>query len=470
MRNAEAEFGKVVFRGLSGSLAIRDRALLLSSFEGKLGQGRLFGITGLVPLTRNRDVRLKGQYAMDLKGLASLAGTEGIEVLAGTAEGDIELRGRQARGFSVEGAGTLRDGSFVWKRLALEASGSYAFKDRRVTFAPLVIRGAATRLVMRGSAEKAQADLQVRGIVDSRQIEVLLGRPYHLQGPVERRRRGGAQGRRVPGGRACGDDRPFVRDTPGDEKRTRGRESAFVSLHGKKGGELTLDNLDYTLGPLDAAFSATVGEGRVSHLHLALDIPRVEELSRLFFFDDRETRGDLKADVQVEDLPYPVTKLPLMRGYLTFRGSILHLSALALPLTGIDLAATFEGDRFTVDLSGLRVGTSALSKAHIVVAGLDAPHFTLGVDMDSFDPVDFEGIYGNRFRMPVIVSGSLADRTTGEFLLRSDKVRLRGVILKDLEMKGSFGGRMLMVTQGGAEMGKGELVFQGTPISGPPPG
>ncbi len=163
----------------------------------------------------------------------------------------------------------------------------------------------------------------------------------------------------------------------------------------------------------------------------------------------------------MEDLPYPVTKLPLMRGYLTFRGSILRPSALALPLTGIDLAATFEGDRFTIDLSGLRVGTSALSKAHLIVAGLDSPHFTLGVDMDSFDPVDFEGIYDNRFRMPVIVSGSLADRTTGEFLLRSDRVRLRGVILKGLEMKGAFGGRMLTVTRGGAELGKGKLVFQG---------
>ncbi len=184
VRDVEAEVGKVAFRGLSGSLAIRDKALVLSGFEGKLGQGRLFGVTGLVPLTRSRDVRLKGQYALDLRELAGLAGTEGIEVLAGTAEGDIELRGRQASGFNVEGAGTLRDGRFIWKRLALEASGSYAFKDRRVTFAPLVIRGAATRLLVRGSVEIAQANLQVRGIIDSRQIEVLLGRPYHLQGPV----------------------------------------------------------------------------------------------------------------------------------------------------------------------------------------------------------------------------------------------------------------------------------------------
>ena len=112
-------------------------------------------------------------------------------------------------------------------------------------------------------------------------------------------------------------------------KKGRGVESsAVVSLHGERGGDLTWTAF-LPLGPLEAALSATVGKGRISRMHLVLDVPKVEGLSRLFFFDDGEARGDLKADLHVEDLPYPVTKLPVMQGYLTFRGDILHPSALA---------------------------------------------------------------------------------------------------------------------------------------------
>ena len=111
-----------------------------------------------------------------------LPGRTAVEVLAGTTEGDIALRGRQGRGFSVEGAGTIRDSRFVWKRVALGASGSYTFKDGRVTFAPLVISEAGTRLVMTGSAEKERADLQVKGVIDGRQIDLCSTAPIFCRG------------------------------------------------------------------------------------------------------------------------------------------------------------------------------------------------------------------------------------------------------------------------------------------------
>ena len=468
--NVEVGDGRVTFRGVKGFLRLDGNALALSGFEGRLGEGQVSGVTGLVPLGLDREVVLKGRYALDLRDLSRLAGTDKAEILAGITEGDVSLHGRQGRGFSVEGAGTIRDSRFVWKRVALGASGSYTFKDGRVTFAPLVISEAGTRLVIRGSAEKERADMQVKGVIDGRQIDLVLDRPHLLDGPVSVDGEVGIKDDAFAlKGRLSMTDLSF--EIPRMMKKGRGVESAaVVSLHFERGGDLCVDSLLYTLGPLEAALSARVGKGRISHMHVVLDVPKVERLPGLFFFDNGEAHGDLKADLRVEDLPYPVTKLPVMQGHLTFRGDILHPPTLAKALTGIDLVCAFEGERFTIDLSGLRVGGSVLAKARLVIAGLDAPKFNLRVDMDSFDPADFAGIHRKRFRVPVIAAGSLTARTTGEFLLKSKTVRLSGLACRDVVMEGTFGNRRLAVTQGRIEAGKGELVFQGTHISGPFPG
>ena len=467
--HVEVGAGKVAFHGVRGILRLDGSALALTGFEGKLGEGQVSGVTGLVPLRLDRDVALKGRYSLDLKDLSQLAGTDNVEVLAGTTEGGIALHGRQGRGFRVEGAGIIRAGRFAWKRVALGASGSYAFKDGRVTFAPLVIHEAGTRLDMRGSADSARADLQVKGVIDGRQIALILDRPYALEGLVSVDGEVGLKDDTFGlTGRLSMTDLSF--EIPRLMKKGRGVESsAVVSLHGERGGDLCVDSLLYTLGPLEAALSARIGKGRISHMHVVLDVPKVERLSRLFFFDESEAHGDLKVDVRVENLPYPVTKLPVMQGHLTFRGDILHPPTFAKPLTGIDLVCAFEGERSTIALSGLRVGESVLRNARLVITGLDAPQFTLGVDMDSFDPGDFDGIYGRRFRVPVIAAESLMARTTGEFLLKSRTAHLRGTAYRDLVMRGTFGHRMLAVTEGRVEPAKGEIVFQGDAYLGSVP-
>jgi hypothetical protein len=467
--DVEAGSGRVAFRGVKGFLRLDGNALALSDFEGRLGEGRVSGVTGLVPLRLDRDVVLKGRYVLGLRDLSRLAGTDDAEILAGITEGDVRLHGRQGRGFSVEGAGTIRDSRFVWKRVALGASGSYTFKDGRVTFAPLVISEAGTRLVMRGSAEKERADLQVKGVIDGRQIGSVLDRPYLLDGYVSVDGEVGVEYDTFAfKGRLSMTDLSF--EIPRLMKKGRGVESsAVVSLHSEAGGDFCVDSLLYTLGPLEAALSARVGKGRISHMHVVLDVPKAELLSRLFFFNDGEVRGNLKADLRVEDLPYPVVKLPMMRGHLTFHGDILHPPSLAKALTGIDLVCAFEGERSTFDLSGLRVGESVLTKARLVITGLDAPQFNLRVDMDSFDPADFAGTYRKRFRVPVIAAGSLMARTTGEFLLKSKTVRLSGMACRDLVMGGTFGHRRLAVTQGRIEAGKGELMLTGDAYLGSVP-
>ena len=467
--HVEVGAGKVAFHGVRGTLRLDGSALALTGFEGRLGEGQVSGVTGLVPLRLDRDVALKGRYSLDLKDLSRLAGTDNVEILAGITEGDVSLHGRQGRGFSVEGAGTIRDSRFVWKRVALGASGSYTFKDGRVTFAPLVISEAGTRLVMRGSADKARADLQVKGVIDGRQIEPLLDRPYRLQGLVGVDGEVGLKDDTFGlKGRLSMTDLSF--EIPRLMKKGRGVESsAVVSLHFEAGGDLCVDSLLYTLGPLEAALSARVGKGRISRMHVVLDVPKVEGLSRLFFFDDGEAHGDLKVDLRVENLPYPVTKLPVMQGHLTFRGDILHPPMLAKPLTGIDLVCAFEGERFTIALSGLRVGESVLTNARLVIAGLDAPQFTLGVDMDSFDPADFARISWEAVQGAGDCRREPHGQDDGGVSAEIEDGALSGAAYRDLVMRGTFGRRRLAVTEGRIEAAKGELVFQGDAYLGSVP-
>ena len=197
-------------------------------------------------------------------------------------------------------------------------------------------------------------------------------------------------------------------------------------------------------------------------MHLVVDVPGVDRVAALFFFDPGEARGDLSADVRVEDLPYPVTRLPRITGYLTFRKGALHLPAMEKPFQDIDLVCTFEGERFTIDLSRLRSGRSVLTNGRLTVTGLSAPDFTLAVEMDHFDPLDFAGTHRKPFRMPVIEEGSLMAGATGTFLFRSKSVRMRGVTGGDLVLGGTFQDRALALTMGRMATETGELMLQGT--------
>ncbi|MGD0230887.1 MAG: AsmA-like C-terminal region-containing protein, partial [Syntrophorhabdales bacterium] len=469
VRRVEVGSGAIAFHDVSGSLRLDGNALALSGFEAGYGEGRVSEVSGLVPLKLDRDVRVSGRFSVALRDLSRLAPTVGLEVVSGTTEGDMELSGRKDRGFTVKGAGIVHDGRFVWNRIAVGASGGYTFKDGAVTFAPLVVGEAGTRLVVRGSAGMDRADLRVSGVADGEQIRQLFASRYTMKGPV------GVEGEvglekgalRLEGRLAMTD---LSLEIPHIMKKESGIEStALVSLTRERGGDIRIDRLSCTLGPLKGALSAWIGKGRARDVHLILDAPDLKRASGLFFFDRGEAEGGLKADLRIDDLPYPVVRLPAIRGYLTLQRGVLHPPALRRPLTDIDLACSFEKERFVIDLGGLRSGTSRVIHGRLEVKGLDAPVFALAVDMDNFDPADFAGQYGKRFTVPVIDARSLMARTTGVFRLTSKALQIRRMVGHECVLSGTVGDRTVTVTQGRLRMGKGELIFRGnTHLASPP--
>ena len=414
VRDVNVGDGRVCFTDVAGSLQADGTALTLDGFEGRLAEGRISEVNGLLPLKLDRDVRISGVFSLNLAELSKLAGKGAVRVLSGLTEGEVLISGREGQGFNLEGTGRLHDARFLFRRMALEASGGYSFKNGEVTLAPLVIGKAGTQLVLKGKARKDSADMQVEGTVEADRIESLLGVAYDLRGTV------GVRGDfAVEDGRLRADRNLAIKDlsfdVPHVARKTRGIESAAsFRLHLDGRGDVVVDNLAYTLGPLNASLTGSFGREKISEMHVDLYVPNVEALSGLFFFGEDEPRGDLRADFTIGDMPLPATRLPRLNGYLSLKNGALHPPGFVNPLTGIDLFCAFQGDRFTVDLTGLRSGKSAVSRGLLQVAGLTHPSFKLDLDMARFDPADFARKESKPLRLPVIREDNLLARTDGE--------------------------------------------------------
>ena len=462
VRGGSGGEGKYVFRDVEGTLALNGDVLTLSGLGGRFNEGRISDVSGVIPLKGDRDLRITGKYAFGLKDLGSYAGASYVEAKGGTTEGSMELKGRQGKGFSIDGSGTVTDGQIVWKGVSFGASGSYAFKDTSLVFDRLLITGARTRLIASGRVEAGLVSAVFNGSVDGRQIGKLFLRQYPMDGyaavdgTIEVRDKAfSAEGRvnmaalsfEIPG---------LMTKEPGIESLAR------VSLKGERDGSVSIEDLALTMGGMKAEVSGNARKGRLSNVHLVLDLPQIERGEGLFFFKQIKARGNLKADVRVDDVQLPLMRLPNLRGSLSVKGGGLQLPSMVNPLTDMDLTSTFSGDRFDLDVSGLRAGTSRLAAGHLALSGLEAPQFALTVDMERLDPRDFATTEKRRLRIPVIPEGSLMSRAKGTVLLKARQLSANGLAGQGLLLNATFADRTIVVSQAGMTMSPGSVSLKGS--------
>lgn len=461
LRGASGGDGDIFVSDAEGTLEVNGQALLLSGFRARFGEGSIYGVSGAVPLKAGRDVKITGRYALALKDLNRFNKAKEIEATGGSAEGSLEVRVRQRRGLAIATSGSVHDGRFLWRGVAFRASTDYAFADGRVTFDRMLVQSGATSLVMSGKVQKDLVSVNVKGSLDGRHVTRLflprrpLEGPIDLDGNVEVRdgsysARGGIGMTRlafeIPG---------IVRKAPGVESH------ASLSVHGRAGGEVFVDDICYTMGEMRTRARFEAGKGTFSNLHLTVDAPRIEKLAGLFFFDRAGLRGDLKADLTIKELVFPIRRLPFMTGKVSIDNGGFRLPSMTAALKGVNLSCLLSGDRFVVDSSGLEAGTSRLAKGRLVVEGSEAPSFSLAVDMTHLDPRDFSTGSERRFRLPVIPEGSLMSRVKGSFLLRVRRLDVGRMSGKDLAVAGRFADRTLTVDEGSLKTGVGSVSFQG---------
>jgi hypothetical protein len=461
LKNASGGHGEIVVRDAEGIFEVDGEALLLSNFRGRFGEGLIHEVSGTVPLKAGRDLKITGKYALGLKDLNRFAKEEQIEATAGSAEGSLEIQGRQGKGFAVKTSGAVRDGQFLWKGLAFRASTDYAFADRAVTFDRLLIDSGATSLAMSGRAQSGLVNLNVKGALDGRHITRLFLPDRPLVGPVDLNGHVEIQGGLFSAkGRINMTHLAF--EIPGVLRKRSGMESLVsVSARGRIGGEVFVDDLQYAMGETKARARFDAASGKISNLHLTVDAPRIEDLAGLFFFGRTELRGHVRADLTVRELPYPITRLPFITGNASLTNGVLRLPSMAKAFGSIDLSCRFEGDRFVLDSSGVEAGTSLLANGYLAVEGTDAPSFSLIVDMTRFDPLDFVAKDGTSLKLPIIPEGSLMSRAKGTFIFKVHRLDVGRMTGKELFVGGRLVDRTLVVDEGRLKTEVGSISFHG---------
>ena len=131
---------------------------------------------------------------------------------------------------------------------------------------------------------------------------------------------------------------------------------------------------------------------------IALDAHDIGRVAKIFYLPEETTSGDVSLNLTIKDLELPVTKLPYMVGNVKIKNGFLHVPGLTKPFRHVDLSADFKGTSFDVEMNGLTCGQSVLRKGVLKVNGLETPRFSLSIDMERFNLVDFTGAGKKPFR------------------------------------------------------------------------
>jgi hypothetical protein len=464
LKDASGGDGSIFVRDAEGILEVNGRALLLSDFSARFGDGSIRDVSGLIPLKAGEDLKIAGKYTLALKDLDRFNDKGQIEAKGGSAEGTLALQGKQGQGFKLATSGILRDGYFSWKGINLRASTDYRLVDNTVTFDRLLVSSDHTSLTLKGKARRDSVSVDVLGTLDGRHIARLYQPPggyRFMKGSVD------LDGHVEAGGgtfstRGRVDLTRLAVEIPNVVRKASGVDSrASLVVHGGAGGEVFVEDLKCAVGEATARAQFDVGKGKISNAHIALEAPRMEKLAGLFFFDRTDLQGDLSADVFIRNVSYPVRKLPLMTGRIKLTDGAFRLPSMAKPLKHVNLSCRLDNDRFVLDSSGLQAGTSVLANGRLVLTGTEAPDFSLVVDMTRFDPFDFAAADGRSFRLPVIPEGALMSHARGTFSLKADRLDMGRLSGRDVRVTGGYADRTIALDQGNMKTGGGFVSLQG---------
>jgi hypothetical protein len=453
-------YQEIEIHDIEGSVSLDEQRMLFSQGKGSYQRSRFSDVSISVPFAAEKHIEARGRFAFDMRDVPRLAGLEDFTVTSGMAEGQAEARGREETGIEVFGSGRLKDVGFLWKRLALEASGAYSFHDGQVNFEPLLLSRGKTELVLNGPVEKGSARLNLKGTIAAAEIKSLLHLPYPFDGVVFAE---GALVKEQESYSARGDlsFKDISLEVPGLIKKEKGVESAATVNVRWGHGLTTVDGLTCTLA--DAVFQASgdVTKDRIVNLKMALSAPQLDTMSKLFFSDSIQAAGNLQLKLSAADLRFPLTEIPLIDGELRLSGGNFRLPYLVKPLADIDLEADFKGGKSIVNLTGLRIGSTVVRKATLSVEAMESQRFSVMIDMKNFEPADLATPEKSEFRIPVIAKESLMARLAGDFDIRSERVAEEDLLANDVYLTGVLINRRLGLSKASGKMFGGSFLAEG---------
>lgn len=459
----EARYRDFRFVGITGGLEFDGEKMILDNLEARSGNSILSGISGAIPFSEKKGVRISGRYNLDLADLSPFAKKGDIRICSGSAAGVAVIRGKKEEDIHLEGNGRLRDAVFSWKNLLFVAAGSYTFDKNGIDCSPMMIRRDATRLQVRGRIDRDSMSLKIEGQIDAADVGRFYSLPYPLAGSA------GVDGR-VEGKKgefswegAVSMDALFF-EIPGFVEKRIGVPS-FATFQGRTdGGDLHIENLTYTIGTIEIHVTGKVDRNRISDLRIKMDAPNLDRVSELLLAKGLMAKGAIRADLMFHhmQLPYPRERLPRINGYVTVKNGYLALPFLPQPLQNMDVVCAFTGDRYELDAAGFRVGATSIERAKLVVGGVERPRISLlfragTVNLDDIRPKSRGG-----WHIHAIRSDSLASRILGDIAIEARHVQWNDVGLNNFHAKLSLAHGKLSLDDSRSEVFGGRARAEGS--------
>jgi len=462
VKEMAAVYEDMSFSDIKGRVYIDKSKVDISNLSGTYKTNRFYEVNGVIPYADDKPIRAKGKYEVNLKDMPPFINLKGITFRDGTTDGSAEVEARKGQPLEVQGSGKLYNANAAWKNTSFSAQGSYRFSQEEVVFDPLIIgKDGGTDITCRGKWNENSLDFSLQGVLEVKHLNPFVKMPFDMAGIVK-----------LDGELHLNDDTlnasgdvnmdDLVFEIPGYMKKEKGTKSKAQMKLSKKGPDVTIDNLTYELENINVQARGTIADWKKINADISLDAHDVGRVAKIFYLPEETTSGDVSLNLTIKDLELPATKLPNMVGNVKIKNGFLHLPGLTKPFRHVDLSADFKGTSFDVEMNGLTCGQSVLRKGVLKVNGLETPRFSLSIDMERFNLVDFAGAGKKPFRIPLISQESILGRASGEMSLKAQNAALGNIPGKNLEINGDMADRKITVSELKMGLFDGEADIKGT--------
>jgi hypothetical protein len=471
VKDVAAVYEDMSFSDIKGQVYIDMSKVDISNLSGTYKTSRFYDVNGVIPYANDKPIRAKGKYIMNLKDMPPFIDLKGVIFGDGTTDGTAEVEARQGQPLKVDGSGKINNAQALWKRAAFSARGSYKFSQDGVVFDPLFIsKDGGTDITCRGKWNKDNLDFSLKGDLETKHLSDFVKMPFDVAGIV---RLDGEvhldEGVLHADGNVNMDDLVF--EIPGHMKKEKGIKSKAQVKLSRKGPVVSIDDLSYELESINVRARGTVTDRKKINADISLNTHDIGRVAKMFFLPEESTDGDVSLSLTIKDLEFPVAKLPNMTGNVRVKNGFLRLPGFAKPLRQMDLFADFKGTSFDVELNRLVCGQSVARKGLLKVIGLEAPRFSLSIDMDRFNLLDFAGDGKKPFTIPLIPQQSLLGRSSGDMSFKAKDIALGNIAGKNLEINGVMANRKITVAGLKLALFDGEADIAGAiDLSGKSPG
>ena len=446
VKDVAAVYDDMSFSDIKGQVYIDMSKVDISNLSGTYKTSRFYEVNGVIPYEDKKPIRAKGKYEVNLKDMPPFIDLKGVAFRDGTTDGAAEIEASQGKALKVDGSGKLYNAQATWKNTSFSAQGSYKFSDEGVVFDPLVIgKTGGTDITCRGKWNEDNLDFSLKGDLEPKHLNTLVKMPFDMAGIVKL---DGelhlSDGLLNASGVVNMDDLVF--EIPGFMKKEKGTKSKAQVKLSKKGPDVTIDDLSYELEGIAVKARGTIVDLKKISADITLNAHDIGKVAKIFYLPEETTSDDVSLSLNIKDLDLPVTKLPQMVGNVKIKNGFLHVPGLINPFRHMDLSADFKGTSFDVQMNALTCGQSVLKKAVLKVDSLETPRFSLSIDMERFNLVDFAGDGKKPFRIQIIPQQSVLGRASGEMSLKAKDVTLGNITGKNLEINSVMADRKINVS------------------------